>query len=334
MRRSYVILGLLAVLVFIGLNSFYIVDEREKALRLWFGEVTAEIGEPGLYFKVPVLHEIAKYDDRILPLDTQPLEVTPADDRRLVVDAFARWRIEDATQFRRAVGASGITGARNRLERILNAELREVLGSVPSDAVLSVDRVALMNQIRDQSRDEAAALGVRVIDVRIKRADLPEQNLAATFERMRAERQREAADEIARGNEAAQRLRAQADRTVVETTSDAQRQADIIRGEADAERNAIFADAFGRDPEFFAFYRSMRAYERSLTGDNSTMVISPDSEFFNYLKSDRAALDTGVAPTLPEPEAEASTTQDDADGAPEGDLAPGEPDETEQNVGQ
>lgn len=289
MRRSYVILGIIAVLVFIGLNSYYIVDEREKALRLWFGEVTAEIGEPGLYFKVPVLHEIAKYDDRILPLDTEPLEVTPADDRRLVVDAFARWRIEDATQFRRAVGASGISGARSRLERILNAELREVLGSVPSDAVLSVDRVSLMNQIRDQSRDEAAALGIRVIDVRIKRADLPDQNLEATFERMRAERQREAADEIARGNEAAQRLRAQADRTVVETTSEAQREAEIIRGEADAQRNAIYAEAFGRDPEFFAFYRSMSAYERSIRGGNSTLVISPNSEFFNYLKSDTSA---------------------------------------------
>ncbi len=286
MRRTQILIGVVVVAVLIALNSFYIVDEREKALRLWFGEVTLEITEPGLYFKVPVVHEIAKYDDRILPLDTQPLEVTPADDRRLVVDAFARWRISDATQFRRAVGASGITGAKQRLERILNAELRQVLGQVDSGAVLSVDRAAMMNKIRDQSRDEAAALGVEVIDVRIKRADLPEQNLAATFERMRAERQREAADEIARGNEAAQRVRAQADRTVVETTSEAQKQAEIVRGEADARRNAIFAEAFGRDPEFFAFYRSLRAYEESLKGNNSTLVITPDSEFFDYLKSD------------------------------------------------
>ena len=289
MRRTQILIGVLLLAVVGALNSFYIVDEREKALRLWFGEVTAEITEPGLYFKIPVLHEIAKYDDRILPLDTQPLEITPADDRRLVVDAFARWRITDATQFRRAVGASSITGARQRLERILNAELREVLGGVDSGAVLSADRVALMNQIRDQARSQAAGLGVEVIDVRIKRADLPEQNLAATFERMRAERQREAADEIARGNEAAQRLRAQADRTVIETTSEAQKQAEITRGEADALRNAIFADAFGRDPEFFAFYRSLTAYEKSLLGSNSTMVITPDSEFFEYLKSDTGA---------------------------------------------
>ena len=156
MRRTQILIGVAVVaVVVIALNAFYIVDEREKALRLWFGEVTAEITEPGLYFKVPVLHEIAKYDDRILPLDTQPLEVTPADDRRLVVDAFARWRIADATQFRRAVGASGIEGARQRLERILNAQLREVLGGVDSGAVLSADRVALMNQIRDQARTEA-----------------------------------------------------------------------------------------------------------------------------------------------------------------------------------
>ena len=289
MRRTQILIGIAVVVVLIALNSFYIVDEREKALRLWFGEVTAEITEPGLYFKVPVLHEIAKYDDRILPLDTSPLEVTPADDRRLVVDAFARWRISDATQFRRAVGASGIEGARNRLERILNAQLREVLGGVDSGAVLSADRVALMNQIRDQARAEANGLGVQVIDVRIKRADLPVQNLQATYERMRAEREREAADEIARGQEAAQRVRAQADRTVVETTSEAQKQAEIVRGEADATRNGIFATAFGRDPEFFAFYRSLTAYENSLKGENSTLVITPDSEFFDYLKSDTGA---------------------------------------------
>jgi membrane protease subunit HflC len=286
MKRSALFLPILIALGALAVSSIYIVDEREKALRLWFGEVTAEISDPGLYFKVPVIHEIVKYDDRILPLDTQPSEVTPLDDRRLVVDAFARWRITDAKQFRRAVGSSGIAGAASRLERILIAQLREVLGGVTSGAVLSADRVALMNQIRDGARTEASTLGVEIIDVRIKRADLPEQNLAATFDRMRAEREREAADEIARGNEAAQRVRATADRTVVETVSEAQKQSDIIRGEADAERNAIFAEAFGRDPEFFAFYRSLTAYEKSLQGKNSTLILSPDSEFFDYLKTD------------------------------------------------
>ena len=285
MRRSQILIGVIVATLLVLVNTIYIVDEREKALRLWFGEVTAVIEEPGLNFRIPVLHEIVKYDDRILALDTDPLEVTPADDRRLVVDAFARWRIKDPVQFRRAVGASSIAGAKTRLERILNAELREVLGSVDSGAVLSADRVALMNQIRDQARAQSESLGVEIVDVRIKRADLPAQNLTATFERMRAERQREAEDERARGREAAQRVRAQADRTVVETTSEATKQAEIIRGEADARRNAIFAEAFGRDPEFFAFYRSLTAYEKSLQGGNSTLVITPDSEFFDYLKS-------------------------------------------------
>jgi len=288
MRRA-MILPILVVLVIGFLNSIYIVDERQKALRLWFGEVTAVIDEPGLNFKIPLLHEIVYYDDRILSLDTDPLEVTPLDDRRLVVDAFARWRILDPVQFRRAVGTGGETAGGDRLERILNAELREVLGSVDSGAVLSSDRVALMTRIRDQSRDEASALGIEVIDVRIKRADLPDQNLAATFERMRAERQREAADEIARGNEAAQRVRAQADRTVVETVSEARKQSEIIRGEADARRNAIFAEAFGRDPEFFEFYRSLAAYKKALKGSNSSLVLSPDSAFWNYLKTDQPA---------------------------------------------
>jgi membrane protease subunit HflC len=286
MKKSALFLPVLIAIGAIALSSIYIVDEREKALRLWFGEVTAEISEPGLYFKVPVIHEIVKYDDRILPLDTQESEVTPLDDRRLVVDAFARWRIADTKQFRRAVGSSGIPGAAARLEKILVSQLRQVLGGVTSGAILSADRVALMNQIRDNARSEASGLGVEIVDVRIKRADLPEQNLAATFGRMRAEREREAADEIARGNEAAQRVRATADRTVVETVSEAQKRADIVRGEADAERNAIFAEAFGRDPEFFAFYRSLPAYETSLKGSNPTLVISPDSEFFDYLKSD------------------------------------------------
>ncbi|WP_424939550.1 protease modulator HflC [Aliiroseovarius sp. S253] len=286
MKRSQIGLFVLAALIFGAVQSVYIVDERQKALRLWFGEVQAEISDPGLYFKIPVLHEIVKYDDRILPLDTRKLEVTPADGRRLEVDAFARWRIADAKQFRRAVGASSIAGAAPRLERILNAELREVLGKVNSGVVLSADRVVLMNQIRDQARVQALSLGVDIVDVRIKSADLPQQNLEATFERMRAERQRLAADEIARGNEAAQRLRATADRTVVETVSEARKQAQIIRGEADARRNGILADALGRDPEFYAFFRSLEAYENALGGSNSSLVITPDSEFFDYLKSD------------------------------------------------
>jgi membrane protease subunit HflC len=279
------LMPILFVVGIIAVSSVYIVDERERALRLWFGEVTAEIKEPGLYFKIPMLHEIVKYDDRILPLDTRPLEVTMKDNRRFEVDAFARWRIKDAVQFRRAVGSGGIDGASRRLETILNAELREVLGEVPSHALLSSDRIGLMNLIRDAARHKAEALGITIIDVRIKRADLPDQNLERTFERMRAEREREAADEIARGNEAAQRVRATADKTVVETVSQAQKESDIIRGQADAKRNAIFAEAFSKDKEFFEFYRSLESYRKSLKGSNTNMVLSPDSDFFSYLKS-------------------------------------------------
>ncbi len=286
MSRLTFLAGGLIVVLFLAASSIFIVDEREKALVLQFGQVKAIKEDPGLAFKIPFIQEVVRYDDRILSLDTQPLEVTPLDDRRLVVDAFARYRITDVVQFRQAVGTGGIDSVEVRLTRILNASLREVLGSVSSNDILSEDRILLMNKIRDAAIIESENLGIEVIDVRIKRADLPQQNLAATFARMQAEREREAADERARGNEAAQKVRAQADRTAVELVSEAQRDSDIIRGEADGERNAIFAEAFGRDQEFFAFYRSLSAYEASLLGSNSTLVISPDSEFFEYLKTD------------------------------------------------
>ncbi len=285
MKKLPVFLGVVALVLFGLLSSAFVVDEREKALVLQFGRVERVIEEPGLAFRIPFMQEVVTYDDRILSLDTSPLEVTPADDRRLVVDAFARYRISDVRKFRQAVGPGGIASAKTRLERILNASLRAVLGSVNSGDILSEDRIALMARIRDAARSESLNLGLEVIDVRIKRADLPDQNLAATFERMNAEREREAADERARGKEAAQRVRATADRTALETVSEAQRDADIVRGEADAQRIAIFAEAYGRDPEFFEFYRSLSAYEAALTGDTSTLVISPDSEFFDYFAS-------------------------------------------------
>lgn len=282
MRRASILGIVAAVLVFVGLSSVFIVDEREQALVLQFGAVVDKRTEPGLGFKIPFIQDVVKFEDRILSLDSQPLEVIPLDNRRLVVDAFARWRIADVVQFRQAVGS--LEQAQTRLESILNATLRRELGAVLSDTLLSADRSTLMTRIRDGARASATVLGVEVVDVRIKRVDLPAQNLAATFSRMQAERQRVAADERARGQEAAQIIRAQADRTAVETVSEARKQSEIIRGEADAQRNAIFAEAFGRDPEFFAFYRSLAAYEKALQGRNSSMVISPNSEFFEYLK--------------------------------------------------
>lgn len=285
MKKITYLVPVVVVAIVLFMSSIFIVDEREKALVLQFGQIKAVKEEPGLAFKVPLIQEVVKYDDRILSLDTDEIEVTPSDDRRLVVDAFARYRIADVVQFRQAVGVGGIRAAEDRLSSILNAQIREVLGSdqVTSDTILSPDRRALMNRIRDQSRASALALGLDVVDVQLKQTNLPAQNLEATFARMRAEREREAADEIARGEEAAQRVRAQADRTVVELVSESQKDAEITRGEADAERNRVYADAYGTDQDFFQFYRSLTAYERAIQGGNSSMVITPDSEFFDYL---------------------------------------------------
>ena len=292
MNRMLILLAAV-FLVFIGvMSALFVVDEREKVLVLQFGRVVATKEDPGLSFKIPIIQNVVRYDDPILSRDIDPLEVTPLDDRRLVVDAFARYRIIDVNKFREVTGASGDTAisiAGTRLDRILSSQTREVLGSVSSNDILSSDRFALMLRIRNGAIAEAEKMGIEVVDVRLKRTDLPRQNLDATFARMRAEREREAADEIARGNEAAQRVRAQADREQVVIVSEAKRESEIIRGEADAERNAIFASAFGEDPEFFEFYRSLNAYAKSIRGSNSTMVMSPNSEFFNYFKSDLGA---------------------------------------------
>ncbi len=290
MGKSKFILPAIAVALFVMLSSIFVVDEREKVLVLQFGQIKSVREEPGLNFKIPFIQEVVRYDARILSLDTDTIEVTPSDDRRLVVDAFTRYRIRDVVQFRQAVGVGGVGAAEDRLSSILNAQIREVLGAdqVTSNTILSAERRDLMRRISAQAQTSAQGLGLEVVDVRLKKTNLPEQNLEATFARMRAEREREAADEIARGNEAAQRVRALADRTVTETISDAEREAQVIRGEADAERNAIFAEAFSADPEFFAFYRSLEAYEKALPGSRSSMVMTPDSEFFDYLRSGQA----------------------------------------------
>lgn len=291
MRKTNLIIPGLVIVIAALLSSIFIVDEREKALVLQFGQIKSVKQEPGLAFKIPLIQEVVRYDDRILSLDTPEIEVTPSDDRRLVVDAFARYRIRDVEEFRRAVGVGGLRAAEDRLASILTTQIRAVLGSegVTSNTILSSDRASLMVRIRDLAQARASNLGIDVVDVRLKQTNLPDQNLDATFARMRAEREREAADEIARGEEAAQRVRAQADRTVVELVSDSTRQAEITRGEADALRNNIFAQAFGQDQEFFEFYRSLTAYQRALQSNNSTMVLSPDSEFFEYLKTDQGA---------------------------------------------
>jgi modulator of FtsH protease HflC len=323
MRAIYLIPAFVVVLVLV-LSSVFIVDERKKALVLQFGEVVQVKETPGLGFKIPLMQDVVLYEDRILGLQTQPIEVTLLSDRRLVVDAFARWRIVDLVEFRQSVGTAGEERAQTLLRNILSQAIPEVLGNTTQEQVLSQDRAGLMNQILTIAKREGQALGIDVIDVRLTRTDLPEQNLEATFARMRAEREREAADERARGGEAAQRVRASADRTVVELTSDARRQADVIRGEADAERNGILAQAYGQDPEFFAFIRSLSAYEVSLKGGNSSIVMQPDSEFFDYLRSD-AGRPSGasVGPTTPATADEAPADEAPADEAP-AETAPAE----------
>jgi len=293
MKAIYLI-PLAFVVLITALSSIFVVDERKKALVLQFGEIVQEKESPGIGFKLPFVQDVFYYEDRILGLQTTPVEVTLRGERRLVVDAFARWRITDLRAFRQATGSEGEPRAQALLNNILQQAIPEVLGKTTPDRVLSVERTALMNQILEIASREAKSLGVTVIDVRLTRTYLPDENLKSTYARMKAERERDAADEIARGGEAAQRVRAAADRTVVEETSKAQRTAETIRGEADAERNRILAEAYGRDPEFFAFLRSLTAYQVSLRGENSTIVMQPDSEFFEYLRGDTKPV--GAAP--------------------------------------
>ena len=292
MSRSIFLIPLLIVAVLVLSWSVFVVDERERALVLQFGQIIRVENEPGLNFKAP-WQSVQRFEDRILSLDTEPTQVTPSDDRRLVVSAFARYRIDDVQEFVQAV-PGGVRQAEDLLDGILRAQIRSVLGAdgVTSNTILSQERAGLMRQITTQARLDADGFGITVLDVRLQQTDLPEQNLDATFARMRAEREREAADEIARGEEAAQRIRAQADRTVVELVSEANREAEITRGEADAERTRIFAEAFGQDAEFYDFTRSLAAYEQALQA-NSTFVISPDSEFFEYF--DGSAIGGGNA---------------------------------------
>lgn len=291
MGKTKFLFPILVVAVVAVLSSIFIVDEREKVLVLRFGQIKQEVTDPGLGFKMPLLDEVVRYEDRILSLETPVIEVTPADDRRLEVDAFVLYRIADIRQFRQALAAGGEREAAIQLNDILDGQIRAVLGSdgVTSNTILSPERADLMQQIRNRADSRAKALGLEVVDVRLRQTNLPEQNFDATLQRMIAEREREATDERARGREAAQRVTATADRTYEEILSEARRDARIIEGEADAERNRIFAEAYAQDAEFFEFYRSLAAYEQSLTGQNSSMVLSPDSEFFNYLRSDQGA---------------------------------------------
>lgn len=270
-----------AIAGFLFFSSTFVVDEREKALVVRFGEIQRTVEQPGLYFKIPVLDELVYVEDRIVFFESVDKTVQVVDGRRYLVDAITMVRIVDAQKFRETVGAS-LTLARDRIDTRMDAALRQTYGKRTFDAALSKDRAAMMREIRDQVRNEARSLGIEIIDVRVRRTDLTPDVLNDTYERMNAERFAEAANLRAIGETARRRIRAEADREAVELVAKAKRESEIIRGQGDAERNKIFADAFNRDPEFFAFYRSMQAYSNALQGDDTTLVLRPDSEFFEF----------------------------------------------------
>ena len=279
-RLSVIAAIVIVAAVLVTISAAFIVDQREQVLVLQFGEPIRVIQEPGLNFKAPFIQQVVRFDRRLLDYDNAPEEVIASDQKRLVVDAFARYHIVDALKFYQTVGTEG--ALRPRLGSVINSTLRQVLGTVPLQQVVSEKRGDLMLRIRDIVRTEASAFGIRVDDVRIKRADLPDENSEAIYRRMQTERQQEAAELRAKGAEEAQKIRAEANRQKVVIVAEAERDSQILRGDGEGEMNRIFAEAFGRDPEFFSFYRSMQAYREALVGDDTTMVLSPDSDFFRY----------------------------------------------------
>lgn len=272
-----VLLGIAALL---ALSAMFTVHQTKQALVLQFGDPRKVVSEPGLNFKVPFLQQAVYMERRILPFDADAQEIVAGDNRRLVVDAFARWRITDPLKFYQTVREEGI--ARDRIGTFMDASVREILAKRESDDIVSGQRSALMTEIAHEVTRKAEPLGIEIIDVRLRRVDLPPANSQSIFERMKAEREREAREERAEGAEDAQTIRAKADREVIVIRADAEKQADILRGEGDSERNRILAEAYGQDTEFFEFYRSMLAYQRALKGNSTSMLLDPKSDFFKF----------------------------------------------------
>ena len=287
------LLIVLALAVYALFSSLFVVNEREQAIVLRFGEIKRVETEPGLYFKLPLgmfgLDTVQIVEDRLLRFDLDDIRVQVSGGKFYEVDAFLTYRIEDARKFRAQVSGS-LQLAEQRLRTRLDAALRRVYGLRGFEAALSAERLEMMREVRDAIRPDATSLGLKIDDVRIRRTDLTAEVSDQTFARMNAERLAEAERLRARGQEAARRIRARADRQVVEIKAAAQRDAEILRGEGEGERNRIFADAFGRDPEFFEFYRSMTAYGEALQENGTTMVLSPNSDFFRYFQDPNGAL--------------------------------------------
>jgi membrane protease subunit HflC len=303
MNRRPVVAALvvLALVLVVAGSALFTVPETRQAVVLQFGAPKRVITQAGLHTKLPFIQNVVYMDKRILVLDTPPEEVIAADQKRLVVDAFARFRITDPVRFRQSFGSELV--ARSRLATILNSSLRQVLGSQSFSAVLSEQRAALMVHIRERMNNEVDNDGIEVVDVRIRRADLPEANSQAIYRRMETAREREAREARAQGAEIAQGIRARADREVTVLTAEARRDAEITRGEGDAERSRIYAEAFGQDPDFFRFFRSLQAYREALEKGATTFVLSPDAEFFRFFGGPGAAPEE-KAPAKPAASAE------------------------------
>lgn len=288
-KRLTTIFVALAVIAFIAYSSVFVVNERQQALVIRFGEIQSVKDEPGLYFKLPFAFldadRVQYIQDQALRFDLDDIRVQVRGGKFYEVDAFVVYKITDARLFREAVSGDRAV-AESRLRTRLDSALRRVYGLRGFEAALSQERSAMMREVQNDLRSDAQTLGISIMDVRIRRTDLTKEVSQQTYERMKAERLAEAELIRARGNEESQRRKAIADRQVVGIVSEARRDAEIARGEGDAKRNAIFADAYGKDPAFFEFYRSMSAYSNSLTGDGTTFLISPDSEFFRYFKED------------------------------------------------
>ena len=260
--------------------SIFIVKEINQAIVLQFGDPKRILMKPGLNFKIPFIQNVVFLDKRILNLDAPPAEVIASDQKRLIVDAFARFKIVDPLKFYISVGNERV--ARSRLSTIINSRIRSVLGTQRLQTLLSEERTKQMALIQDGVNTEAAKFGIEIVDVRIKRADLPPANSDAIYRRMQTEREREAKEFRAKGAEMAITITSTADKEVTVILADAEKQSQILKGEGDGQRNKIFADAFGQDPEFFAFYRAMQAYETALIGGETSLILSPDSEFFKF----------------------------------------------------
>ncbi|MFD1625040.1 protease modulator HflC [Azospirillum griseum] len=281
MSRSLAAIGFgIAALGIIGSASLFTVNEAQQALVLQFGEPRRVISEPGLKFKLPFVQEVRILDRRVLDLDPPVEQVILADQKRLDVDAFARYRIHDPLRFYQTAGTEAV--AETRMNATVNSALRRVLGNVTVMTVLSEDRAKIMSDIKTQVNAEAQRFGIEIVDVRIRRADLPQETSQSIFARMRSEREREASEARAQGQEQAQQIRARAERERTVLVAEAQRDAQILRGEGDNTALKLIAEATSKDPDFYGFYRSLEAYRKALNKDDTTMVLSPNSEFFRY----------------------------------------------------